>query len=198
MAATDAELVHRTLQGDRRAFGILVERHKDTVFSLTRRLMGNRGDVEDLAQESFLRAYRALESFRGDAQFNTWLYRITWNVCMDRREQRTRRDSREVAIESLKGDDDDAPVEFADEDAALPDEVLEAGDLRERLARYLDDLPVHFRAVLMLYYFEQRSYDEISEVLDIPMNTVKVHIYRAKARLKKALLEEGASEEWTS
>jgi RNA polymerase sigma-70 factor (ECF subfamily) len=194
VAATDADLVQRTLDGDRRAFGVLVERHKNTVFGLVSRLMGPN-DTEDVAQEAFLRAYRALGTFRGDAQFTTWLYRITWNVCLDRREQRSRYQSRELSAEAIIDDETDAPVEFADEDAALPDEILEAEDLRTQLAAHIDALPVHYKAVLTLYFYEQKSYDEMAEILGVPMNTVKVHLYRAKARLKIALEQEGA-EDW--
>lgn len=194
MAATDADLVQRTLDGDRRAFGVLVERHKNTVFSLVSRLMGPN-DTEDVAQEAFLRAYKALGSFRGDAQFSTWLYRITWNVCLDRREQRSRRRSREISAETIVDEETDAPAEFADEDAALPDEILEAEDLRTRLAVHIDALPVHYKAILTLYFYEQKTYEEIVEILGVPMNTVKVHLYRAKARLKTALEQESV-EDW--
>jgi RNA polymerase sigma-70 factor, ECF subfamily len=193
VAVSDAELVQRTIDGDRRSFALLVERHKQSVFGLITKLMGPN-DVEDVAQDSFLRAFKSLDSFRGDAKFSTWLYRITWNTCLDRREQRSRRQSREIPVEVMSDDDDNEPMEFADEDADLPDEVLEASDIRERLAKHLDGLSVHFKAVLTLYYFEQMSYDEIAESLDIPMNTVKVHIYRAKAHLKKALLKDDSGE----
>jgi RNA polymerase sigma-70 factor, ECF subfamily len=193
VAVSDAELVQRTIDGDRRSFALLVERHKQSVFGLITKLMGPN-DVEDVAQDSFLRAFKSLDSFRGDAKFSTWLYRITWNTCLDRREQRSRRQSREIPVEVMSDVDDDEPMEFADEDADLPDEVLEASDIRERLAKHLDGLSVHFKAVLTLYYFEQMSYDEIAESLDIPMNTVKVHIYRAKAHLKKALLKDNSGE----
>ena len=198
MPQTDAELVRRTLKGDRRAFGSLVERHKDEVFGLVSRLMGTTSDVEDVAQECFIKAYRALNTFRGDAQFGTWLYRIAYNCCIDRREQRSRRRSHEVMIDARDDDDDEGPQEFADDEALLPDELLEAADIRTRLAHHLNELPVHYRAVLTLYYFEQNTYEEIAQVLDVPMNTVKVHIHRAKARLKTALLADGAPEEWTS
>lgn len=194
--AHDAELVRRTLDGDRRAFGELVRRHQDAVFGLVSRLVGARSDVEDIAQDAFLRAYRALPTFRGDAQFGTWLYRIAWNTCLDRREQQAHRQEHEVSLGPE--DDEDDPHEPADPDAPLPDEVLEADDVRERLAHHLGQLPDHYRAVLTLYYYGQQSYDEIARVLDIPMNTVKVHIHRAKAQLRKALVAERAVEGWTS
>lgn len=195
MAKTDAELVQSTIRGDRRAFGILVQRHQEAVFSLISRLIRRQSDVEDLAQESFIRAYRALGAFRGDAQFGTWLYRIVWNTCLDHREQQARRQEHEMPMVT-ENDEEDRMSDMPDSNAPLPDEVLEAGDLRERLAMHLDRLPMHFRAALTLYYFEQRSYEEVAEILDVPMNTVKVHIHRAKAQLKKVLLAEGSPEDW--
>lgn len=197
MAFTDAELVERTLKGDRRAFGELVERHKNAVFGLVNRMVGPRGDIEDIAQESFLRAYRALGTYRGDAQFSTWIYRIVWNCCVDRREKDARRREHEFVPGSPEGEDD-APVEFADEESPLPDALLASDHVRKRLAHHLATLPDHYRAVLTLYYYEQQSYEEIARVLDLPMNTVKVHLHRAKERLKKALVAESEPEEWNS
>ena len=87
---------------------------------------------------------------------------------------------------------------FADEETPLPDAAFEADDVRRRLEACLNRLPVHYRAVLTLYYFEQKSYEEIAMVLDQPMNTIKVHLFRAKSHLRKALLAERSSEEWTA
>lgn len=195
MAATDAELVEQTLRGDRRAFGTIVRRHQEAVFGLVSRLIRRQSDVEDVAQEAFIRAFRALRTFRGDAQFGTWLYRITYNTCLDRREQQARRQEREIQIGADDGNGD--PIDsMPDVEAPLPDEVLEASDVRERLAAHLEALPTHFRAVLTLYYYEEKSYDEIARILDEPLNTVKVHIHRAKAHLKRALREDRGTEAW--
>lgn len=150
MAATDAELVQRTLRGDRRSFGILVERHQDAVFGLISRLIRRQSDVEDVAQEAFIRAYRALGTFRGDAQFRTWLYRIVYNTCLDRREQQARRQEREIQV-GTDEDGQDQISAIADADAPLPDEILESDSAKERLAAHLEALPTHFRAVLTLY-----------------------------------------------
>ena len=195
MAATDAELVQRTLQGDRRSFGILVERHQDAVFGLVSRLIRRQSDVEDVAQEAFVHAYRALRTFRGDAQFGTWLYRIVYNTCLDRREHQVRQQEREVQVGTDNGDEDRLAA-MPDTDSPLPDEVLEAQDMRSRLAAHIEALPPHFQAVLTLYYYEQKSYEEIAKILDQPLNTIKVHIHRAKARLKKALLQDREAEGW--
>ena len=196
VTATDAELVERVLSGGQQAFGVIVGRHQQAVFAQVSRLVRDQNEVQDVAQECFIRAYRALGSFRGDAQFTTWLYRIVYNTCMTRREQQARRQEREVSLFEDGDDDLTGPKDFEDEDTPLPDEVLESGEARERLAKHIADLPVHYRAVLVLYYYEERSYQEIAEILDQPMNTIKVHLLRAKARLKKLLLADAAPEEW--
>lgn len=197
MAASDSELVRQTLKGDKRAFGVLIQRHQDAVFALVSRLIRNPGDVQDVAQDAFVRAYKALPTFRGDAQFGTWLYRIVWNTCLDRREQHARVQEREVQI-AADEEDCNGIDGFADEETPLPDAAFEADDVRQRLEACLNRLPVHYRAVLTLYYFEQKSYEEIAMVLDQPMNTIKVHLFRAKSHLRKALLAERSSEEWTA
>jgi RNA polymerase sigma-70 factor, ECF subfamily len=196
VAVTDAELVQRSLQGDRRSFGVLVSRHQESVFAMISRLIREQNEVEDVAQECFIRAFRALGSFRGDSKFTTWLYRIVHNTCLTRREQQAKKQAREVSIYVDDDEGEETTMSLADEDALLPDEILEASDVRERLLRHLKELPEHYRSVLVLYYYEQRSYQEIAEILDAPMNTVKVHILRAKKQLKKRLLADSSQEEW--
>ena len=194
LATQDNELVRQTLRGDKRAFGVLIQRHQDGVFALVSRLIRNQGEVQDVAQDAFVRAYKALPTFRGDAQFGTWLYRIVWNTCLDRREQHARIQEREIRVRT---DDENAGIDgFADEETPLADELFESADVRTRLDECLKRLPAHYRAVLTLFYYEQKSYDEIAEIRNQPMNTIKVHIFRAKSHLKKALLAERPSEEW--
>ena len=197
MAAGDSELVRQTLKGDKRAFGVLIQRHQDAVFALVSRLIRSPGDVQDVAQDVFIRAYKALPTYRGDAKFGTWLYRIVWNTCLDRREQHARVHEREVQI--VADEEDCNGIDgFADGETPLPDAAFEADDVRQRLEACLNRLPVHYRAVLTLFYYEQKSYDEIAEILNQPMNTIKVHLFRAKSHLRKALLAERSSEEWTA
>ncbi len=196
VSVTDAELVQQILQGDRRAFGVLVQRHQKRVFALVSKLVRDQNEVEDVAQECFIRAYKALGTFRGEAQFSTWVYRIVYNTCLTRREQQARRQDREISMFVESDESDDEMRDFEDEEGPLPDEVFEATDIRERLLKHLDSLPVHYRAVLVLCYYEERSYQEIADALELPMNTVKVHLLRAKKRLKKLLVEDAAAEEW--
>jgi RNA polymerase sigma factor (sigma-70 family) len=163
----------------------LVEEHQELVFRTLTRLLGRGGEIEDLAQEVFLRLLRGLPQFRGHAKLSTWLYRITVNVAHD--EIRRRIETREA-------------VSLDDPDAGWHERLACAGsDLGERLDRRrflvsleagLAQLPLQDRAILVLWYQEERSYKEIAEILDLPMGTVKTHLHRARARLQSAVEEK--------
>jgi len=177
MPSTDADLVRQCLDGDDRAFAVLVERHGAAVWGAVREIVREAEDVKDVVQESFISAYRALPGFRGEAQFRTWLLKIAHNAALSRAQQRARR--RETYTQEEDGDDMDA-LPASDR---LPDEHLSAIEIEERLSRLIDDLPGHYRVVLVLYYYEELTYKEIAEVVGRPINTVKAHIRRAKIRL---------------
>ncbi|HXP86274.1 MAG TPA: sigma-70 family RNA polymerase sigma factor [Bryobacteraceae bacterium] len=163
-------------------FAELVERHQTMVFRTLARLTGDREGLEDLAQEVFLRLFRALPHFRKQAQVGTFLYRIIVNVVNDefRRRQKARLAS---------------PIE--EEEHALehsapgPLELLEQSQMEEAVDAALLRLTEYDRAILTLHYQEDRSYEEIAAILDAPMGTVKTHLYRARERLK------GMMKEWT-
>ncbi len=172
---TDAELITRVLvRDDRRAFGELVARHQSAVRGLLRRLTG--GDVaqsDDLAQETFLRAYRGLRGYRGGAKFSSWLYRIACNVFFSRD-----RGSREAPLEPLA-------LESGSTELALPDFVLERHDLEKALA----SLKPRERAALVLTYANELTHEEAAVVLDCPVGTLKTHVARAKEKLRRQLEE---------
>ena len=189
MAAPDPELIRLTLAGDRDAFGVLVDRYGHTVCGLVSEVVRQKGDVEDIVQECFMRAYRSLGNFRHDAQFSTWLFRIAHNLAITRSQQQVRSANTFVCSE-------EDVLESYEVDELLPDEILEARDLEERLMEHIDALPDHFRETLVLYYYEGQSYRDIAAILGKPMNTVKAHLRRAKAQLKKLLLAEYQPEEW--
>jgi RNA polymerase sigma-70 factor (ECF subfamily) len=174
-AFTDAELITRVLvRDDRRAFGELVARHQSAVRGLLRRLTG--GDVaqaDDLAQETFLRAYRGLRGYRGGAKFSSWLYRIACNVFFSRD-----RGSRDVPLEPLA-------LEAGSTELALPDLVLERHDLEKALAL----LKPRERAALVLTYANELTHEEAAVVLDCPVGTLKTHVARAKEKLRRQLEE---------
>jgi RNA polymerase sigma factor (sigma-70 family) len=159
-------------------FAKLVEQHQAMVFRTLARLTGQREGVEDMAQEVFLRLFRALPQFRGEASVSTFLYRIVVNVVND--EFR----SREKARLTVSIEDHELTSLWAD-----PEHALE----RDQLQRAVDDALLHMsapdRTILILHYQEERSYEEIASILGLPMGTVKTHLYRARQRLKAMMGE---------
>jgi RNA polymerase sigma-70 factor (ECF subfamily) len=172
----DAELVLAVVvRDDREAFARLVRRHQSMVRSVLRRLArGDHGLADDLAQETFLLAWRNIRSFRYDARFSTWLYRIALNAWLSHARKR-----REVLLD----DPDDAPA------PPPPEEGIPAAD-RIDLERALAELPDGERAAIAACYYADLTHEEAAEALGIPLGTVKTHILRAKARLRAKLGEE--------
>lgn len=181
---TDAELTDRVRAGETRLFAELVRRYQDPVFAMALRFVGAPVDAEDVAQEAFLRAYRGLEGFKGDAKFSTWLYRITWNLCADWKRKRAGPRKQTAAL--------DAAGDFADARVDLEADILN-GEERERVRRALEGLDERYRSVVTLLYYEKMSYDQIAAVLDVPLKTVETRLYRARKMLRVAL--EGAERE---
>ena len=181
---TDAELTDRVRAGETRLFAELVQRYQDPVFAMALRFVGAPVDAEDVAQEAFLRAYRGLEGFKGDAKFSTWLYRITWNLCADWKRKHGGPRKQTAAL--------DAAGDFADARVDLEADVLD-GEERERVRRALEGLDERYRSVVTLLYYEKMSYDQIAAVLDVPLKTVETRLYRARKMLRVAL--EGAEKE---
>jgi RNA polymerase sigma-70 factor (ECF subfamily) len=179
---TDDELIERVRRGETRLFALLVVRYQDPVYGMALRFVRRAADAEDVAQEAFLRAYRSLEGFKGDARFSTWLYRITWNLCADwlRRNRKPARAS--VAL------DDDADV--ADGRVDLEEGLL-AAEERRKVRQALDGLAEKYRSVLILMYYQKMSYDQIASVLGAPMKTVETRLYRARKLLRQSLQREG-------
>lgn len=179
----DAELVSRACHfADERAFAELIRRHQGKVRGLLLRLTGDRTLADDLAQEAFLRAYRGLAGFEGRARFSTWAYRIAYNVYLNHR-SRTRVHA--------------ALPEGFESGTAAPESAMSASraDLRRDLEAAIGALPERYRAVIMLYYLEDVSYPEISEILDLPLGTVKTHLHRAKRMLRGHMLGWGRAAE---
>ena len=177
------------------AFTALVREHERAVFRTLTRLCGAGVHVEDLAQEVFLRLYRALPEFRGDAALSTYLYRITVNVAQD--EWKRRRREREHIAELHLGGDEGAeatPLEnfaaetFAGEHTRTPEQRFRLKELEATVDDALLALPERERAALVLYHQEELSYEGVAEVMGLPVNTVRTHLHRGRDRLRTALL----------
>jgi RNA polymerase sigma-70 factor (ECF subfamily) len=185
-ADPDDPLVARARDGDREAFRALVDRHRDRAYGLALRTLRSEPDAEEVAQDAFVRAWRALPGFRGDARFGTWLYAIVMRCAIDRAQTLRRRRSREQELEAA-GEPAD-PGERPDERAALA----------RRMERMLDELSVAQRAVVTLFYYEERSVDEVARTLAMPTGTVKTHLSRARATLRERWLRETRNEGGTA
>ncbi len=186
MPLADEELVRRHLNGDRRAFGELVERYSGPVFNLAYRLIHDRQEAENIAQETFLRAFRALPNSDWQRPFKPWLFAIATNLCRDWARRRRVWSFSDLADET--GDDPDADDLL--DTAPLVTDQLEDAELHQALQRAVDALPPAYRAAVVLRYTEGLSYEAIATALDLPLNTVRTHLSRAKQRLRVALAAE--------
>lgn len=185
MQIADEELARQAALGDARAFEDLVERHQRYVFNLCLRIMGNYDLAAEMAQEVFLRAWRSIGSFRGDARFTTWLYTVAHNLCLNRLDG-VQRDAYHRVSE------DDAAEELGrlhskEEDPAV---AYDKKELKGSMHRLIEQLPPRYRAVITLFYLQELSYQEIAEVTGLPIGTVKTHLFRAKEMLRRAMEDE--------
>ncbi len=174
----DRTLVRRAQQGNQDAFAELVTRHQRYVYNLAFRLLRSTDEAEDLAQEAFVRAWRGLGNFRGEAKFTTWLYRIVTNLCYSRLAGLRRQ------LLSVEADDADLLALSPEND---PPAVVEAAERRAVLHRHIAALPEKYQVVITLFYLQEFSYQEIAQVLGVPLGTVKTHLFRARERLKQQL-----------
>ena len=175
---SDEALVERTLAGDLSAFETLVERHRDVVYRVARRIVGE-DEADDVAQDAFLRAFHRLSLFRGESPFRSWLLRITHNAALNALTRRR------VAPLDDADTNDGEPVAVAT--VRAPAEQLEVSERRRRLAGKLQEIGPPHRAVLVLRDIEGLSYEEIAEVMETPVGTVKGRLHRARRELIEIL-----------
>lgn len=185
--AEDQALVRATLTGDPQAFQRLVERHADRLFAIIRGYSRDSGEVEDICQEAFLKAYTKLETYQATASFSTWLTRIAVNTALDLLKRRGRSPVSAVEDPEAVG----TPGRSSERLGAVPtpEAGLEGAEIAAITEDVLDELPEIFRTVLVLREIEELSYVDIAEALGISMGTVESRLYRARARFKKALVE---------
>ncbi len=179
----------RAKTGDVRAFEALVRRYERWVFTLALRMVGDRADAEDIAQEVFLKAYRGLPGFRGGSRFSTWLYAIASHHCLNHlasREARMRRARRAENPSSADGETPSAVERLADESPG-PDAALERRELRRMIQRELLHLTEEHRIVLVLRDIQAMSYEDIAETLGLELGTVRSRLHRARMELKARL-----------
>jgi RNA polymerase sigma-70 factor (ECF subfamily) len=182
----DAALVRETLAGNQLSFQLLVERYQDRIFRLSRHYTRNAVELEDLVQDTFIKAFRRLESFQHQSSFSTWLYRIAVNTCLDFLKRRGRSPVQAVEDPELLGTPGAGPRGRAD--LSAPDARLELEEIAQVTREALDELPEIFRTALVLREFEEMAYQDIADLLGISIGTVESRLFRARARFKEAVL----------
>ncbi|MBA2549131.1 MAG: RNA polymerase sigma factor RpoE [Burkholderiaceae bacterium] len=193
----DQQLVERVQRGDKAAFNLLVVKYQRKIFRLLSRLIRDQAEIEDVAQEAFIKAYRALPNFRGDSAFYTWLYRIAINTAKNYLVSQGRR-----APTSTPSDIEDAET-FDDgdhlRDLNTPDSMLVTKQVGEAVNRAIDRLPEDLRTAIVLRELEGLSYEEISESMQCPIGTVRSRIFRAREAVAlelKPILDIAKDKRW--
>jgi RNA polymerase sigma-70 factor, ECF subfamily len=186
----DSHLVARAQAGDGRAFEALVRRYERWVFTLAIRMVGDRGEAEDIAQDVFLKAYGGLSAFRGASRFSTWLYAIASHHCLNHLASRARRPVPESSLRPPGSDADDppGPVERLADEAPRADALLERQETVRQVQEALLRLTEDHRLILVLREIQGLSYEEIAEAVGTEVGTVRSRLHRARMALKLGLL----------
>ncbi|QBA63589.1 RNA polymerase sigma factor [Muriicola soli] len=177
----EKELISQSLQGNHKAYGVLVDRYKYLIYTLACRMLNNREDAEEVAQDTFVKAYKSLNTFNGDAKFSSWLYRIAYRKCLDRLKKEKRRPgTKSLEIDGVK-------------DLRASGNVLDYIEGEERsalLKAAIDRLSEIDAALVTLYYYEQLTIREISGILDMSQNVIKVRLFRSRKHLGQLLVNK--------
>ncbi len=169
----DNELISRVLEGDNSAYREIVERHQGKIFFLGLKFFRNQEDAEDFSQEVFLQAYRRLNTFGGNAPFSAWIYRVGYNLAINKYRVKSRETIDESVLEPIASQD------------IRPDEGILRKETKDIMNSCLKKLPVLYNIIVKMRYFDGLSYPEISEITEIPVNTIKSHVRRAKQLLMR-------------
>jgi RNA polymerase sigma-70 factor, ECF subfamily len=176
----DTRLVQASQQGDQDAFALLVQRHQRRIFTMSLRMLQDYEEASEITQEAFLAAWQGLSSFRGEACFATWLYRIAYHCCLRQLERRKRERALQAAIQA---------EQILDQvnKAKQTEDMLELRDRQAIVREQLEKLPTMYRVVLILRHRQDMTYEEMADILTVPVGTIKTHLFRARHLLKERL-----------
>lgn len=178
MNNTDQHYINQVIAGNTHAFSVLVERYKDLVFTLALRMLKNREEAEEVSQDTFIKVFKKLNSFKGDSKFSTWIYKVAYNACLDR-------------LKTYKKEYNNVTIdEFNAHKIKTLENAFDAMVENERakaIQRCLELLPSEDSALLTLFYFEEQSLEEIAAVMGITANNVKVKLFRSRKKMASVL-----------
>ncbi|GGA11261.1 RNA polymerase sigma factor [Paenibacillus marchantiophytorum] len=186
---TDEQLIDQVRQGHSDAYRVLVERHKNYIYTVVYRMVGHKETAEDLTQEVFVKLFRSLIHFRGEAKFTTWLYRMTTNLVTDFRRSQKRKPY-EALLDKMKS--------WFTDSRDQPEEMAIRKDDQERMQALLAELPDKYRLIMYLFHYKQLSYQEMSQATGLPVKTLETRLYRGKAMLKEKWLEVNSHDAQTT
>lgn len=180
----EARLARLALKGDQRAFAEIVSLYQDKLYHMAHRMLNNRQEAEDVVQETFLRVYKNLDRYDDTMKFSTWIYRIATNLCIDR--LRKRKPSYSLDAESADHEGLDGYSMIPSDDRTPESEIL-LSELQETIRQAIETLPPKYKTVMVLRYLQDMSLQEIGEVLDMPVTTVKTRVHRGREFMRKRL-----------
>lgn len=177
----DQHYIDKILQGETNAFAVLVERYKDMIFSLSLKMMKNKEEAEEAAQDTFIKTFNSLSKFKGDSKFSTWIYKISYNTCLDRL-KKNKKEENNISID-----------EFSSHLIKTMDNALSALEDKEKkqtIQNCLNLLPREENFLLTLFYFEEQNLEEIGKIMNINANNVKVKLFRSRQKLAVILKKQ--------
>ena len=184
LKSANSELIKKAIEGDESAYKNLLENYRGAIYNLIYKMVRNKEETEDLVQEAFMKAFKALPSFNEEYAFSTWLYKIAVNNCIDHmRKKKLQTYSINKPVQSKDGELD---REFPDTSMS-PDKSILSEERAGIIETAIDELPENYKTAIILRHSEEKSYEEISKILNIPLGTVKARIFRAREMLKKKL-----------
>ncbi len=184
LKSDNSELIKKAIEGDEAAYRNLLENYRGALYNLLFKMVRNKEETEDLVQEAFMKAFKALPSFNEEYAFSTWLYKIAINNCIDHmRKKKLKTYSINKPVQSKDGELD---REFPDTSMS-PDKSILSEERSNIIESAIDELPENYKTAIIMRHSEEKSYEEISKILNIPLGTVKARIFRAREMLKKKL-----------
>ena len=174
----DEHYIERVLNGDQSSYAILVERHKDMIYTIALRMLKNHEEAEEIAQDTFLKAYKSLKNFKFKSKFSTWLYKIVYNLCISQ--------LRKKKTQMFSIDDDETP-HFEISETTYRVDSLEQNDRKKYIEKAINQLNEDEQTIILLYYHEELATEEIAKITDLSVSNIKVKLFRARKKLYEHL-----------